>query len=507
MIIVKNNKSKTLHLWAKSLLIISFFLSLLASADGENLYSSIQVDLPAQIMPQVMVTNEIPKGLTYDPDSLMIEGAAAYSVQSFRGSLDGTSPAIVTWNFKNVDNSADQDILIRFKTIVADIESNRNGISLIPASATLSWKDQEGTVHTSSDKFQSLKVIEPDLALERSFSPASGWSGDEIACTLRISHTASSTAPAYDVALRETLPAGLEYIPGSAEIVSGPAGSGLSGSDGPAWSFSEIDGSWKGGQKVALSYRARIADDVQFAGNLTCRADLAWTSTAGDNPQERSYTRSSQGSVQLDPPAPQLQISLKDSPDPLAPGGRLNYTISYENVGGPAAETKVEVAWDPSLAFLSATPAPDQGSENSWSLGSLPGNSSGSIQVSLKAPADAAEGLILTASALISSPGSPAAQASATTTIEASPSRLFVEKVADRDVVSPGGTINYTISYGNNGESPASNLSITDIVDSPLLFQEDSCTPAPSQVWSDEEGTHLFWNSTALSAGTLEPGE
>ena len=490
----------------KALIISSLILLVVAIANAENLYTSIQVDLPAEFIPEAVVTNEIPKGLAYDPLTLLVEGSVISPDQSISGPLDGTSTARVTWTFINVDNSADQDILIQYQAIVADIEGNRNGVSLNPASATLSWKDQQGNIHTASDNFQPLKVVEPELVLERSFSPSSGWAGDEIACTLKISHTTASTAPAYDVAVQDSLPAGLEYVPGSAQILNGPAGS-LAQADGPAWSFSEIDGSWKGGQKVVLSYRARIADDVQFAGNLTCRADLAWTSTAGDNPQERSYARSSQAAVQLSPPAPQLQISLADSPDPLAPGGTLNYTISYSNEGGPAAETKVEVAWDPSLAFLSATPAPDQGSENAWSLGQLPANSSGSIEVSLQAPADAAEGLVLTASALISSSGGPAAQAFATTTIQASPSRLFIEKRPSDEIISPGGAINYTITYGNVGESPASNVSITDIVDGNLIFQEDSCTPAPSRIWSESDGTHLFWNSTSLSAESLAPGE
>ena len=141
------------------------------------------------------------------------------------------------------------------------------------------------------------------------------------------------------------------------------------------------------------------------------------------------------------------------------------------------------------------------------SLGSLPGNSSSSIEVSLQAPADAAEGLVLSGSATISTSGIAAAQASATTIIQASPSRLFIEKSADRDVVSPGGALNYTIAFGNSGESPASNVNITDIIDSHLLFQEESCTPSPSRVWSEGDGTHLFWKSTALGGAALKPGE
>jgi len=159
-------------------------------------------------------------------------------------------------------------------------------------------------------------VIEPDLALERSFSPSSGWSGDEIACNLKISHSAASTAPAYDVTIQDTLPAGLEYVPGSAEIISGPPG--LADAAGPACSFPEIDGSWSGSQKVELRYTARISDDLQAEEGLTCRADLSWTSTAGENPEERAYTLSSEGAVLLTPTAPDLAVSLSDSPDPDA---------------------------------------------------------------------------------------------------------------------------------------------------------------------------------------------
>lgn len=499
--------SRIFVLAALTLIISCCFAPANAETKSTDNEWKIQIDLPAEQIFDMAVTEIIPTGLIYLPESLSITGSAANPDIILSGANDGNSALTIIWKFGDIDNSNNEDVDIRFHVAVANVDRNQEGTILSAGKATLNWKDSQGNPHVSSDESRTIRVIEPDLALERSFSPSSGWSGDEIACTLKISHTAASTAPAYDVDLRDALPAGLEYVPGSAEIVRGPAGSGLSGSDGPAWSIPELDGSWSGEQKVELSYMARIADHLPGQDNLTCRAELYWTSTSGENPQERSYTRSSQAAVRLDPPAPQLQIGLTDSPDPLAPGGRLNYTISYANQGGPAEDTRIEASWDPSLIFLSANPAPDQGSENAWSLGRLPGNNSGSIQVSLQAPADAAEGLVLSASALISAAASPAARASATTTIEARPSRLFIEKRASDEIISPGGALNYTITFGNNGESPASNVSITDIVDKSLVFQEDSCTPAPSRIWSEGDGTHLFWNSTALSAGSLAPGE
>ena len=125
--------------------------------------------------------------------------------------------------------------------------------------------------------------------------------------------------------------------------------------------------------------------------------------------------------ILLKPTAPELAISLTDSPDPVAPGGTLHYTISYENRGGPASGAMVQAAWDPSLIFLSATPAPDQGTENAWTLGELAGNSSGSIEVALQAPGDGAEGRVLSASARIAAATGPAAQAYATTTMSRTP--------------------------------------------------------------------------------------
>ena len=50
-------------------------------------------------------------------------------------------------------------------------------------------------------------------------------------------------------------------------------------------------------------------------------------------------------------------------------------------------------------------------------------------------------------------------------------------------------------------------MSITDIVDAHLIFVPESCTPEPSRIWSDGDGTHLFWNATALSAESLAPGQ
>jgi uncharacterized repeat protein (TIGR01451 family) len=329
-----------------------------AQSDSDSAYV-IRANLPAAEVHDLSIRITIPAGMIFDAQSLQASGAASAPAVSVGSPNDGTAEALVAASYGDVDNSQNQDLLLTFRSLVADVVGVENGVALPPIRAELAYRLENGELRTFSGEMEGVTVIEPDLALERSFSPASGWSGDEIACTLKISHSAASTAPAYDVSIRDALPEGLVYVPGSAEIISGPVGS--PDIVGPAWSFAEIDGSWTGEQKVELLYKARIADDLQAQESLTCRADLFWTSTAGENPAERSYALGFGGVVQLDPPAPKLAISLSDSPDPIAPGGALHYTITYENRGGPATGATAQAISACSRAHLKTRPPSRRG--------------------------------------------------------------------------------------------------------------------------------------------------
>ena len=73
---------------------------------------------------------------------------------------------------------------------------------------------------------------------------------------------------------------------------------------------------------------ARIADDLQAEESLTCRADLIWTSTAGENPEERAYTLGLRRSWSCSPPPPRTWQSAS----PTAPTRWLRaalFTTAY----------------------------------------------------------------------------------------------------------------------------------------------------------------------------------
>jgi len=267
----------------------------LASLD--DLYA-LQIDLPSDILKDVVVSATLSTGLTYDPQSLIVSGASTNPTEVLSPVTDGSTSTDIVWSFGQVDNSADQDIKIQFKVVLADLAANQDETLLSPSSATLQWTYSNGSPQTLSGNFKSIKVIEPDLQIERSFAPSSGWRGDEISCTLDISHSSSSHATAYDVDIQETLPQDLIYVPGSMEIVKGPEGT-IGDLAGLSWHFPKVDQSWSGTQMIKLRYKAKISSQVQKEASAKCLATMDWTSTSGENPQERHYTESYESGFML----------------------------------------------------------------------------------------------------------------------------------------------------------------------------------------------------------------
>nr|CBH38611.1 hypothetical protein, containing PKD domain [uncultured archaeon] len=82
-----------------------------------------------------------------------------------------------------------------------------------------------------------------------------------------------------------------------------------------------------------------------------------------------------------------VTLTKSGSPSTVAPGGTLSYTIKYSNAG-TIALTNVSITenYPTGMTFISADPAPDAGTNNKWTLGTLPAGASGQIIIKLKVP-------------------------------------------------------------------------------------------------------------------------
>lgn len=406
------------------------------------------------------------------------------------------------WTLGDLDNNSTAIIKVTLRAASTLLEG-----STLTSSANLSSPDGPGVQAFALTNVSRAAPPKPDLVIERSFSPASGWRGDIVNCNLFVSHSFASTADAYDVEVYESLQKGLIYLPGTMLIVSGPEGGFQEEQEGPGWHFPQMNRSWEDDKKIQLKYQARIDTKVQSNDSVKCLATLNWTDIAGEDPEEQHYTKTSEGSLMLIPKPANFRITLADNPDPVRPAALLNYTISYLNTGGYALGTVVEADYDPNLAFVSAIPSPDPGTDNLWTVGDLDKDGSGIIRAILRAGSTLPDGTMLTSSAAISSPDGPASRASAMTGVNNTAPSLFIEKSATEQLIRPGGTLSYTINYRNDGSSDANNVTVTDYVDKNLLFNEESANPRPSEIWNDEQGTHLYWNASILGTQVLGAGQ
>jgi hypothetical protein len=67
-----------------------------------------------------------------------------------------------------------------------------------------------------------------------------------------------------------------------------------------------------------------------------------------------------------------IAVSIFGSPDPVMPGTSLVYEIVVENRGSePATDTVLAVVYDRAFGFRAASPAPDSGTDDVWTLGTI----------------------------------------------------------------------------------------------------------------------------------------
>lgn len=76
----------------------------------------------------------------------------------------------------------------------------------------------------------------------------------------------------------------------------------------------------------------------------------------------------------------------KGTPKKVTPGRKVTYIITYGNdLMVPLTNYKIVEQYDPRTTFISANPTPDTGSNNVWTIGTLPPGSYGQIVIVMRA--------------------------------------------------------------------------------------------------------------------------
>jgi fimbrial isopeptide formation D2 family protein/uncharacterized repeat protein (TIGR01451 family) len=236
-------------------------------------------------------------------------------------------------------------LTITYTAIVANVAANQDDADITNAAA-LNYLDTSA-VPQHLDAQDTFNVIEPVLTIHKSASAASLIPGASVNYTLTVAHDPTSTAPAYDLAISDTLPAGLTYVAGS--IGGSTSGSGIitpNDSGNPlTWTISEL----LAGETATLTYSVDVDNYAAITSNLANNAHLTWTSQPGSNSDERNGADGAGGAlndyaddtaVSLEVTGIDLFVEKDDGIDissPVSAGDSMTYTIIYGNTGNAAA--------------------------------------------------------------------------------------------------------------------------------------------------------------------------
>ena len=191
---------------------------------GETVTYALVVTIPNGTTPSLAIVDTLPAGLQFVSSSVITTAAASGGLLTadFNGNVP--APTVgggasdgddVTFNFGSIVANADSNatnntFLVLVTTRVTDIAGNEG---VLPGQTTLDNTAQfdipgDGVPPTTPPPV-TVTVIEPQLKITKAANISTPSLGQTVHFTLTIAHTAASSGPAYDILVRDPLPAGL----------------------------------------------------------------------------------------------------------------------------------------------------------------------------------------------------------------------------------------------------------------------------------------------------------
>ena len=356
-------------------------------------------------------------------------------------------------------------------------------VSVSGTSVTVTPTDELG--RTFDPVSYNAPALSANLSLTSSDSPDPVLQGQELTYTLTVGNGGPRAASG--VQLTDTLPSGVTF---ESAVPSQGTCSQTSGT--VSCSMGTIASG--GGALVTIKVRP------QNTGSITNNATVA--SNVNDPVTSNNSTS---GGTTVNPAA-DLAVTNTDSPDPVAVGQQLTYTVGVANAG-PSSATGITLTdtLPAGVTFNSATPSQGSCSQSggtvTCSLGTLANTAGASVSIkvtpqSLGTITNQANVTSLTGDSNGINNG-----ASQQTTVNAS-ADLSLTKTDAPDPVLVGQLLTYSLTVSNAGPSAATSVTITDTLPSGVTFDsaiasQGTCTESSGTVTCQLGTINSGLNATA----------
>ncbi len=387
----------------------------------------------------VVVTDTLPPGVTY-------VGAIPAPV-----SVVGQ---ILTWNIGSVGPGASGSI-----DITVTVNTGLPIGTVLTNDVAVDYENAGGLAAQDTDS-AATTIIDPVLTITKA-APATAAPGETIVYTITYQNTGTDTA--YNVAITDTLPAGVAYVTASV-LPFTVVGQVIT------WNIGTV----APGAPVIILVTVTVSTSA--TGVLTNNVQIA-----GYNDEGVQFT--DQDTVDTLVQGPYMDIQ-KTGPVNASPGQTITYTITYANTGpGIAYDVTITETYPVDITFVSAVPPPTAGN-NVWDLGNLASGASGVITVTVTVNGGATLLINNVTVDYALDPGlvNWAANWAEWTTVVDSP-LLTISKTAPATAVT-GQTITYTIMVENVGTNVANSVIVTETYPAGVTFVGAMPWPsAGNNVW------------------------
>jgi uncharacterized repeat protein (TIGR01451 family) len=302
-----------------------------------------------------------------------------------------------------------------------------------------------------------ISALNPDLEISKTDGVDTAAPGDIL--TYTISYKNIGYGNAADVTIADLIPERSSFV---------------SASDGGIFDVNTrmvnwTVGSLAPGESGEVTVAVRL--DPVFPPGTTTVTNTAkiFTTTDGEfNPDNNTATDTTDVT-----PTVTLEVDKTGSPEPVAPGASLKYTIDWKVTGSTPAKGATLVDTLPAgVTFVSANGGGiyDPGARTvTWLLGDITPEDAGSVEVMVKVDSPAANGTKLTNTVVFSDEAGNKASDTWVSTIVSSHS-LALNKTGAPEPVKPGDQLTYTLDWSVTGDEVARDAMLVDTLPAGVTF-------------------------------------
>ncbi|MEO8477005.1 MAG: hypothetical protein ABI572_08140, partial [Actinomycetota bacterium] len=359
-------------------------------------------------------------------------------------------------------------------TVVVRPNPGSEGTITNSASVTSTTSDPDTGDRTAS----AGTTVTPraDVSISKTDGPDPVVAGNQVTYTLAVANAGPSTAAGVTVT---------DAIPPGTSFVSATGGGSLSAGT-VTWNLGAMAAS------ASTTLQLVVAVDSGRTAGLSNTADIT-TATTDPVPGNNSSTQTTAVNTSAD-----ISITKSDTPDPVAAGQTLTYTLAVSNAGpSNALNVSAQDVLPAGVSFVSAVPSTGSCSESfgtvTCGLGTVA--TGGGATITIRVTPSAAGSLSNTASVSSSTPDPSLVNNTSTALTTVTPLADVSVSVSDSSDPADAGTqLTYTFVVGNAGPSSAASVAMSTAVPGGTSFVSASGGGTLS-------AGVVSWNIGTLAAG------